>query len=355
MNISPKLKSLAGRHLGSTEDLSDSELAALLELARALKKRPLGRELAGKVLGMVFFNPSLRTRASFEAGMFHLGGHAIHLGIGQGVWKIEHREGIVMDGEASEHLKEAVPVLSRYCDLLSVRAFPIGRQWDLERVDPVVSMFQKYATVPVINMESSMYHPCQGLADLATVQEKLGRVKGKKFLLSWAYHPKALPTAVPNSALLALSRSGIDITLAHPPGYELDPEVMDRVRKNCKRNGGKLETTHSFGKAFAGAHVVYAKSWGSLKHYGNDVEERKVRDKYKSWQVTPKEMKKTDGGIFMHCLPVRRNVVVADAVLDSKASVVTDQAENRLHVQKALLVALSALTTGLTTGKKGKR
>jgi len=346
MNLPAPLKGLAGRHLGTTEDLSDAELAALLELARALKKRPLGRELAGKVLGMVFFNPSLRTRASFEAGMFQLGGHAIHLGIGQGVWKIEHREGVVMDGDATEHLKEAVPVLSRYCDLLSVRAFPIGRQWDVERADPVVSMFQKYASVPVINMESSMYHPCQGLADLATVQEKLGRPRGKKFLLTWAYHPKALPTAVPNSALLAVSRSGVDITLAHPPGYELDPDVMTRVRANCKRTGGKLEVTHSFGRAFADAHVVYAKSWGSLKHYGNEAEEKKARDKLTGWQVTPKEMKKTDGGIFMHCLPVRRNVVVADAVLDSPASVVTDQAENRLHVQKALLVALSQARKG---------
>lgn len=340
------LASLAGRHFVSTEDLSDAELAALLALAGAFKKAPRGNQLAGKVLGMVFFNPSLRTRASFETGMFHLGGHALHLSVGQGTWKIEHRDGVVMDGEASEHLKEAVPVLSRYCDLLAVRAFPTGKQWEVERVDPVVSSFTRYATVPVINMESSMYHPCQGLADLLTVQEKLGPVKGKRFLLTWAYHPKALPTAVPNSALLALSRSGIDITLAHPPGWELDPEVMNRVRANVKQSGAKLETTHTFSRAFAGAHVVYAKSWGSLKHYGKDLDERKARAKYPSWQVTPKEMKKTDGGIFMHCLPVRRNVVVADAVLDSPASVVTDQAENRLHVQKALMRALLAAGKG---------
>ena len=325
----------------STEDLSDAELKILLDLARAYKKKPRGNALAGKVLGMVFFNPSLRTRASFETGMFHLGGHAIHLAVGQGTWKIEHRDGVVMDGEASEHLREAVPVLSRYCDLLAVRAFPTGKVWDVERTDPVVSAFQQHSTVPVINMESSMYHPCQGLADLLTVQEKLGRTKGKRFVLTWAYHPKALPTAVPNSALLALSRSGIDITLAHPPGWELDPEVMNRVRANMKRNGGSLETTHTFGRAFAGAHVVYAKSWGALKYYGRDLDERKARAKYTAWQVTPGQMKKTDGGVFMHCLPVRRNVVVADAVLDSPASIVVDQAENRLHVQKALLTTLA--------------
>lgn len=325
----------------TTEDLTDAELKKLLDLARAYKKKPRGNALAGKVLGMVFFNPSLRTRASFETGMFHLGGHAIHLAVGQGVWKIEHREGVVMDGETSEHLKEAVPVLSRYCDMLAVRAFPTGKQWDVERTDPIVGAFSKYATVPVINMESSMYHPCQGLADLLTVQEKLGRVKNKRFVLTWAYHPKALPTAVPNSALLAMSRSGIDITLAHPPGWELDPDVMNRVRANMKRNGGTLETTHTFNRAFTGAHVVYAKSWGSLKYYGRDLDERKAREKYKAWQVTPKEMAKTDGGIFMHCLPVRRNVVVADAVLDSPASVVVDQAENRLHVQKALMTLMS--------------
>jgi N-acetylornithine carbamoyltransferase len=334
------LAGLAGRSLASTDDLSDAELAALLDLARLFKKKPYGEQLARKVLGMVFFNPSLRTRASFEAGMFQMGGHSIHLAIGQGVWKLEHREGVVMDGDATEHLKEAVPVLSRYCDMLAVRAFPIGRVWDVERTDPVIASFLKYATVPVINMESSMYHPCQGLADLLTLHEKLKQPKRKKFLLTWAYHPKPLPTAVPNSALLAASRAGMEIVLAHPPGYELDPDVMKRVRANSKRSGGSVSITHSRASAFKGVHAVYAKSWGSLKHYGNEADERQLRVKHMDWQVTPKDMKKTDGGIFMHCLPVRRNVVVADAVLDSPASVVVDEAENRLHVQKALLVAI---------------
>lgn len=347
VSVPRALAKLAGRSLASTDDLSDSELAALLDLARAFKRAPHGRQLAGKVLGMVFFNPSLRTRASFEAGMFQMGGHAIHLAIGQGVWKLEHREGVVMDGEATEHLKEAVPVLSRYCDMLAVRAFPIGRQWDIERTDPVISSFLRYATVPVINMESSMYHPCQGLADLLTLHEKLKKPRKKKFLLTWAYHPKPLPTAVPNSALLAASRAGMDIVLAHPRGYELDPDVMARVRANVKRSGGSLSYTDSRKKAFDGAHAVYAKSWGSLKHYANEVEERELRAKHQDWQVTPKDMKRTADGIFMHCLPVRRNVVVADAVLDGPQSVVVDEAENRLHVQKALLVALG--------GRKGAR
>jgi N-acetylornithine carbamoyltransferase len=318
------------------------ELDALLDLAARFKAHGHPPLLSGRVLGMVFFNPSLRTRASFEAAMFQLGGHAIHLGVGQGVWRLEHRDGVVMDQDASEHVREAAPVLSRYCDLLAVRAFPSGRSWEDERSDPVLSSFRRHATVPVINMESSLYHPCQALADVLTIREKLSRTRGKRFLLVWCHHPKALPTAVPNSALLAASRLGMNVTLAHPPGFELDPAILESARSNCRRTGGRLEITRSFTRAFSGAHVVYAKAWGSLAHYGNDLAEAELRRKHKAWMVRARDMARTDGAVFMHCLPVRRNVVVADEVLDGPASVVVDEAENRLHVQKALLVALAA-------------
>jgi N-acetylornithine carbamoyltransferase len=342
MNL-PELARLAepGRHFTTTDDISDTELELLLELADRLKQRPLQPLLAGKVLGMVFFNPSLRTRASFEAGMFQLGGHAIHLGVGQGVWQLEHRDGVVMNGGASEHLREAVPVLARYCDMLAVRCFPSGSQWSEERTDPVLSGFTRHSTVPVINLESSLYHPCQALADLMTMREKFPRLSGKRFSLVWCNHPKALPTAVPNSAALIASRAGMQLSITHPPGYELDSAVIDQVRANCARSGGSLTISNSFADAFQDTHVVYAKSWGSLGAFGDNAKEMEMREPFRDWMVTERRMATTANGIFMHCLPVRRNVVVADEVLDGPRSVVIDQAENRLHAQKALLVALA--------------
>lgn len=338
---------LEGRHFTSTEDLSDLELDALLDLALQLKKRRHGPLLAGKILGMLFFDPSLRTRVSFEAGMFQLGGHAIHLGVGQGVWKLEHRPGAVMDRDAAEHLAEAVPVLGRYCDLLSVRCFPTGTDWSTERTDPVLSAFAARSTVPVINMESSMHHPCQGLADLLTMQERLGETRGRKFLLTWVRHPRALPTAVPNSAALAASRAGMRVTIAHPDGYALDPSILERVRENAGRTGGSVEITNDFEGAFDGADVVYAKEWGSLDHFGDAAGERELRARHSRWMVSGRQMRHTaQNAFFMHCLPVRRNVAVADEVLDGPWSAVVDEAENRLHVQKALLVALAGAASG---------
>ncbi len=349
------LAGLEGRHFISTQDLNDQELKALLDLAEELARGRHGKLLEGKVLGMVFFNPSLRTRTSFEAGTFQLGGHAIHLAVGQGVWKLEHRDGVVMDGAASEHLKEAVPVLARYCDLLAVRCFPSGSDWKEERKDPVVTGFADHSPVPLINMESSLYHPCQGLADMLTVRQKLKRPGGKKFVLAWTHHPKALPTAVPNSAALIAGRSGMDLALAHPKGYELDPLVMRQLQENADRLGTTLEISHKLDDALDGAHVVYAKSWGSLKHHGNEAAEKKLRSRHRKWIINGDGMARTDGGIFMHCLPVRRNVVVTDEVLDSPASVVVDQAENRLHVQKALMAALAGRLPRPATAPKRTR
>ncbi|MBI2945850.1 MAG: N-acetylornithine carbamoyltransferase [Candidatus Wallbacteria bacterium] len=335
------LAGLAGRNFLTTDDLTDSELEALLELAARFKARGPGALLAGRILGMVFFNPSLRTRASFEAGMFQLGGHAIDLSVGQGVWKLEHRDGTVMDGDAAEHLREAVPVLARYCDLLSVRCFPSGKDWAVERTDPILSGFAAYSDVPVINMESSLYHPCQALADLLTIREKLRKTKGKRFLLTWCRHPRALPTAVPNSAALIASRAGMRITIARPPGFDLDPDIMTRVRANARKSGGSVEVVDDFEAGFDGANVVYAKEWGSLDHYGDDAAEKALRARHTDWMVGARQMKRTRDALLMHCLPVRRNVALADEVLDGPWSAVVDEAENRLHAQKALLVALA--------------
>ncbi len=324
------------KHFLSTTDLTSKELDEILEDAVKIKAGTVTSQLTGKVMGMVFLNPSLRTRTSFETGMFQLGGHAINLAVGQGMWNLEAREGIVMDGDAAEHVKEAVPVLSRYVDVLGVRSFPGGKDWNIDKTDPVISSFAAHSEVPVISMESALWHPCQALADALTWKEQ-GLAQGDKVVLSWAYHPKALPMAVPHSVLAVGAQRGMNVTVLRPEPFALDSDIMDKAKLLASNAGGSVTETDDL-SALEGAKIVYGKSWGSLLAYGRPDEEKKLRDQYKDWQVTKAWMDRTPHGKFMHCLPVRRNVVVADAVLDSEASIVVDQAENRLHAQKALLL-----------------
>jgi N-acetylornithine carbamoyltransferase len=326
------------KHFVSTTDLTLDELDALLDFAEGVKLGKVMKKLSGKTLGMVFFNSSLRTRTSFEAGMYQLGGHALNLSVGQGLWNLEYKEGVVMDGDKAEHVKEAVPVLSRYVDCLSVRCFPFGTDWAEDKSDPVISAFAKYAEVPVINMESAVWHPCQALADALTWKEQ-GVKKGDKVVLSWAYHPKALPMAVPNSMMTIAAQRGLNVTVMSPKAFKLDTDIVKRASALAEAAGGSVTETDDL-SALDGAKIVYAKSWGSLQAYGDTAKEKAIRDNHKNWQVTTDWMNRTDGGKFMHCLPVRRNVVVSDSVLDSNFSIVTDQAENRLHVQKALLIKM---------------
>jgi N-acetylornithine carbamoyltransferase len=244
-----------------------------------------------------------------------------------------------MDGAAAEHLKEAVPVLGRFCAGLGLRSFPAGVSWEEDKKELPLAAFRKYSTVPVINMESASGHPCQALADLMTIRERMNP-RNKNFLLTWAPHVKALPMAVPNSSVEMASMAGMNVTIARPEGYDLDPEVMARVKANCAANGTKLRVTDDVPAAFDGQHVVYGKSWGSIAHYGKppsaDASFRK------KWIITTDKMKRTQDAIFMHCLPVRRNLVVEDQVLDGPWSVVIDEAENRLHTAKAVLMKLLA-------------
>ena len=322
-------------------DLRDWGSEAALELAQLalqLKRRPLrSRPLEGRSVGLCFLNPSLRTQASFQVAAASLGAHPVTLHFGNGTWNMEWRDGVVMDGAASEHLKESVAVLARYCDLLALRAFPAGTVWAEDKAEPWLSAFRKASTVPVVSLESAMGHPCQGLADLMTLQEKTAPA-GKKFVLAWAPHLKALPLAVPHSAVQAAVIAGMDLTVCRPAGYDLDPEVMAWCRAEAARQGRTVTVTDDADAAFEGAHVVYAKSWGSLEAYGTPPpQDAAFRDR---WRLGASKMARTDSALFMHCLPVRRNLVVDDAVLDSPASVVIDQAENRLHTAKALLLSL---------------
>ena len=298
------------------------------------------KPLAGKSVALVFFNPSLRTRASMQIGVYELGGNPVILEPGSTSWTLEHRERVVMDGDKTEHIKEFVRVLERYVCAIGVRTFAELKDWKTERTDPVLNAFAKHSSVPVINLESAMHHPCQAMADMMTIRERFGNEK-KKVLLTWAWHPKPLPMAVPNSFALAAAHFGHDLRIAHPNGYELDPQLMRKVQGLARKAGGSVEFTNYVNEAFDEVDVVYAKSWGSKKFYGALETEMAFRaDMRRNWIVDADKMSKTNDAIFMHCLPVRRNVIVTDEVIDSPRSVVIDEAENRLHVQKAIITEL---------------
>ncbi len=324
-----------------TSALSRNEIESLFDLALQYKTNQVSdKPLSGKSVALVFFNPSLRTRASMQVGIYELGGNAVILEPGGTSWTLEHREGVVMDSNKTEHLKEFAQVLERYVSAIGVRTFASLEDWNLDRTEPILSTFERYATKPIINLESAMHHPCQSLADMLTIREKLGD-KPRKVLLTWAWHPKPLPMAVPNSFALAAAQMGHKLTIAHPKGYELDEELMSEIERQAAETGGSLQITNDVYSAFDGVEVVYAKSWGSKNFYGDASKDIEFRSNLRDdWIVDDAKMAKTDNGIFMHCLPVRRNVIVTDSVIDSANSVVIDEAENRLHIQKAIMAKL---------------
>src|SRR5688500_14310394 len=316
----------------------DSDLDQLINSALRCKHGDShAKSLSGKSVALVFFNPSLRTRASMQVGIYELGGNAVVIEPGGTSWTLEHREGAVMDSDKTEHIAEFVRVLERYCVAIGVRTFAALKNWQEERTDPVLNAFAKYASVPIINLESAMHHPCQSLADMMTIREKLG-AGGKRVVLTWAWHPKLLPMAVPNSFALAAAQMGHDLVIAHPAGYDLDEELIDTSRQLATSAGGSVKVTNDMDAAFTGAEVIYAKSWGAKQFYGRDEQDTITRAQNRhKWIVNERRMAQTQDAIFMHCLPVRRNVIVTDGVIDSSSSVVVDEAENRLHVQKAVM------------------
>lgn len=348
------MESFRGRHFLSTLDHSSADLTALVRRALALKARGFDAEnepLRRRMLGLLFFNPSVRTRVSCESAMARLGGNAVTLHPGADTWGFESAEGAVMDGATQEHVRELAPVLSRMCDAVGIRkaelmtasaesAAAAAPYADLAR-DEFLHRFAAFSEVPVINLESNAFHPCQGLADMATLLERLGEPRGRKYVLTWAWHPKALPVATPHSQLLAACDLGMRVTLLRPAGYGLDPAVMDRARERARAAGGALDETQDIEAAYDGAHAVCAKSWGRLDAYGAEPESARPAPALRPrWIVDDERMERTADAFFMHCLPVRRNVIVTDAVLDSGRSAVIDQAENRLWTVAALLLAL---------------
>ena len=327
----------------STIDWSREQLDGLLRLAMDLKQDPVQERLKGKSIALMFLNPSMRTRTSFDLGMQQLGGIAIVLQPGKDAWGVEFDPGVVMEGDAEEHVAEVAGVLSRYCDLIGIRAFPLFKDWSSDREDKVIKALAQHASVPVINMET-IIHPCQELALMMTLKECFGEVQNRKFVLTWTWHPRPLNTAVANSALLISSKFGMDVTLLCPEeAYRLDSQFETAASQFADQSGGSFQVSHDIEEAYTGADVVYAKSWGALPYYGRPEEEWELRKNYRHFMVTEDKMALTNNGLFSHCLPLRRNVKATDGVMDSDYCVVLDEAENRLHVQKAVMLNLLGL------------
>ncbi len=344
---------LETKRLFSTLDISVEEVRGLIDFARSIKSGRAKVDLFNKVCALIFFNPSVRTRISCESAMARYGGHGIAISPGRDTWNFECGERVVMDGNTQEHVRELAPVITRMCHVVGIRKSELitvgsdkadvtGSYAELAK-DEFIHRFAEFAEVPVINLESNRWHPMQGLADSTTMVEKLGETRGKKYVLTWAWHPKSLPVATPHSQLLSAANLGMDVTVLRPDGWALDPEVMAAARERTEAQGGSLQETADIGAAYSGAQVVCAKAWGSLDYYGRFEEEAKAKAPLrKEWVVDTDKMAKTDNAFFMHCLPVRRNIVVTDDVLDSNSSAVIDEAENRLWTAAAVLGALTS-------------
>jgi N-succinyl-L-ornithine transcarbamylase len=307
------------KHFTSTKDVVD--LAALVASAREMKADPFAYEHLGKHKTMVllFFNPSLRTRLSTEKAANTLGMKVISMNADSG-WVIEFEEGAIMNAGSAEHIKEAAPVISQYGDIIGVRTFPTLKDRERDYQEQVIEAFKRYATVPVVSLESATRHPLQSLADVITIEE-FKQTARPKVVLSWAPHVRALPQAVPNSFVEWMNIANVDLVVTHPEGYELVEDYM---------GGAKLEYNQE--KAFEGADFIYAKNWSSYREYGQ------ILNQDPAWRITQHKLDHwTNQAKFMHCLPVRRNVVVDDAVLDGPNSIVISQANNRTWAAMAVL------------------
>ncbi|MCB0644061.1 MAG: N-acetylornithine carbamoyltransferase [Phaeodactylibacter sp.] len=306
----------------SVEDISD--VNSWVQQALQVKQQPFAHRHLGsnKTLGLLFFNPSLRTRMSTQKAAQHLGMQVIVLNLNSDGWKIELEDGTVMDQGTQEHIKEAAAVLSQYCDILGVRTFPSLEDREKDYADQVLNKFVEHASVPVISLESAILHPLQSFADAMTIEEYKKKPR-PKVVLSWAPHPRALPQAVANSFVEWMSRTDVELVITHPKGFELAP-----------RFSRGIEVVYKQEAAFEGADFIYAKNWSSYTDYG------KIGKGLDQWMIDLDKMSRTNGAAFMHCLPVRRNVVVSDAVLDSDASLVIQQANNRTFAAQTVLMNL---------------
>lgn len=318
-------------------DFEREEILDLLALARRLERQPEPHALAGKVLGLVFFNPSLRTLASFQSGMARLGGTSFVITPGQGTWQLETRLGAVMNGASAEHVREGIPVLADYSDALGIRCFADGKDLARDLAETQFRTMSDLVSKPLINLESAMNHPCQALADWKALDD-LAVPRRAKFVLSWVNHPRALPLAVPAATVHMAALRGMEVVVLRPEGFALPPQIMERARRAAEGSGGSLRETSDRAEALAGAQILYAKEWGSTAHYGDAEGDQSLRNALADWCVREDWFAAAASDCrLMHCLPVRRNVAVADEVLDGHRSVVQLEAHNRLVVQMAVL------------------
>ncbi|MBT8107626.1 MAG: N-acetylornithine carbamoyltransferase [Gammaproteobacteria bacterium] len=319
-------------------DFSTEEIKTLIELAGRLDRSPEPEALKGKVLSLLFLSPSLRTLASFQAAMVRLGGGSFVISPDMSIHGLEVRDGIVMDGVAAEHIREAVPVIASYGDAIGIRAFADRKKIEEDMAESRFNSLTALVDKPFINMESAMNHPCQSLADWKTLDDFDMPANGGKFVLSWAYHPKALPLAVPAATLHMAAMRGMDVTVLRPEGFELPAPVMQKAIFAAEESGGSVRETTDRREAMQDAHVIYAKSWTSTKHYGDRLADQKLREQHLDWCVDESWFDNTQPDArFMHCLPVRRGVVVADEILDGPRSIVIPEARNRMLAQMAVL------------------
>ena len=325
---------------------SVEEINELIDLSRRLDEMPEPRSLEGKVLSLLFFSPSLRTLASFQAAMTRLGGGTFVISPEMSIYGLESRSGIVMDGIAAEHVHEAVPVIAAYGDAIGIRALAKVENLDNDLEDRDFNRLTALVDKPFINMESAIHHPCQSLADWKTLNDLSIGTNRTKFVLSWTQHPDALPLAVPSSTLNFAALRGMDVTVLRPDGFELPETVMERSRELAQAGGGTVNETSNRAEAMEGASVVYASTWSSSNNYGKKIEEEKLKSNLRNWCV---EEAWFDNALndcrFMHCLPARRGVTVSDQILDGPRSVVIPEARNRMLVQMAVLHQMLASST----------
>ncbi len=335
-------------------ELSRVQVLALLALAARLEQRPEPQALAGKILGLLFMNPSLRTLASCQAAMARLGGSSFVITPGAGTWQLETREGAVMDGSVAEHIREGLPVLASYCDALGIRSFADGKDLAADLGEHKFNAMARLIDKPLINLESAANHPCQALADWKTLDD-LGIPQRGKLVLCWAYHPRPLPLAVPAATLHMAAMRGMNVTILRPEGFALPAAILEKARRAAAdaatgvggaggvrdaggAGAGAIHETSDVREAMSGAHVVYVKEWAGTARYGDEAADAAARRAARHWCLNEDWFAAAPPACrLMHCLPVRRNVAIADALLDGPRSVVLRQAYNRLPAQMAVL------------------
>ena len=319
-------------------DFNSAEIKELIGLARRLDENPEPRALAGKVLSLLFLSPSLRTLASFQAAMTRMGGGTFVISPNMSIHGLESRSGIVMDGAAAEHIREAVPVIASYGDAIGIRAFAKRESLEDDLSDREFCELTSLGDTPYINMESAINHHCQSLADWKTMDDVGIPAIGGKFVLSWAWHPRQLPMAVPAATVHMAAMRGMDLTVLRPDGFELPEAIMDKAHRAAATSGGSVTETDDRSEAMHGAQVIYVNSWASTHHYGNKRAEDEFKLQLRDWCVDEPWFESAASDCrFMHCLPVRRGVAVADRILDGPRSIIIAEARNRMLVQMAVL------------------